>query len=105
MGGPQIAGDAVYFTPPETLTAAERTQLVARAIGIVEGTMKQVLAEDDPLYGVEMVDGLGCELDEQGWVTVDSAGDRSAAAIALNADLVEEDVRFAVYHFTQGFTS
>jgi thioredoxin reductase len=152
----QWADDVVYFTEPGTLTAAESSQLAARAIGIVEGTVKQVLVEDDRLCGVEMEDGrviprqavfvpprfvpnnsllvgLGCDLDEKGWVTVDStgrtsvpgvwvagnlvnpraqvitaAGEGSAAAIAMNADLVEEDVRTAVHSFNQaapGFPS
>ena len=78
----------------------------------------------------DLLVGLGCDLDEQGWVTVDStgrtsvpgvwvagnlanpraqvitaAGEGSATAIAINADLVEEDVRTAVHHFNQGLTS
>jgi thioredoxin reductase len=69
---------------------------------------------------------LGCELDERGHVTVDAtglttqpgvwvagnvsnpraqvitaAGEGSAVAIALNADLVSEDVRLAVAHYTE----
>ena len=64
---------------------------------------------------------LGCELDDDGWVVtgangatsvpgvrvagnvsnpraqvITAAGEGSAAAIAINADLVEEDVRLAV---------
>jgi thioredoxin reductase len=149
----QWSDDVVYFTEPGTLTAAEGSQLVARAIGIVEGKVKQVLVEDDRLCGVEMEDGrvipreavfvpprlvpnnslllgLGCDLDEKGWVTVDStgrtsvpgvwvagnlvnpraqvitaAGEGSAAAIAMNADLVEDDVRTAVQSFNLGGTS
>ncbi|MEV4707704.1 NAD(P)/FAD-dependent oxidoreductase [Actinoplanes sp. NPDC049316] len=136
--------DLVYFTPPGTLTAAERTQLTARAIGIVEGTVKHLVVDDDRLRGVQLGDGcvvprdalfvpprfvpnsrlltgLGCDTDEHGWVTTDptgrtsvpgvwaagnvvdpraqvitAAGAGSAAAIALNADLVDEDVRIAV---------
>jgi thioredoxin reductase len=69
---------------------------------------------------------LGCELDERGHATVDAtglttqpgvwvagnvsnpraqvitaAGEGSAVAIALNADLVSEDVRLAVAHYTE----
>ncbi len=149
----QWADDVVYFAEPGALTPAESSELVARAIGIVEGTVKQVLIEDDRLSGVEMQDGrviprqavfvpprfvpnnnllvgLGCDLDQKGWPTVDStgrtsvpgvwvagnlvnpraqvvtaAGEGSAAAIAMNADLVEEDVRTAVHYLNQGFTS
>ena len=75
----------------------------------------------------ELLVGLGCELDPVGWPTTDdtglttvpgvwvagnlsdpraqvitAAGEGSAAAIAINADLVEEDVRTAVETFTEG---
>ncbi len=147
----QWTPDLVYFTPPDTLTNAERSQLVARAIGIVEGNVEQLLVADDQLRAVHMSDGcvvsldalfvpprfrpnnhlllgVGCNLDEHGWVTADStgrtsvpgvwvagnvvdpraqvitaAGAGSAAAIAINADLVEDDVRNAVRDFNQGF--
>ena len=71
---------------------------------------------------------LGCQLDEQGWIVtgqygatslpgvwaagnvanpraqvVTAAGEGCAAAIAINADLVDEDVRDAVHDFNQGF--
>jgi len=149
----QWADDVVYFTEPGSLTAAESSQLVARAIGIVEGTVYQILVDDDRLSGIEMEDGrvipreaifvpprfvpnnellvgLGCNLDDRGWVTVDptghtsipgvwvagnlanpraqvitAAGEGSAAAIAINADLVEEDVRTAVRDLDRGFAS
>ena len=148
----QWTRDLVYFTPPGTLTAAERAQLLARAIGVVEGTIEQLLIDDgDHLRGVQMHDGsaiprdalfvpprfvpnntllvgLGCDADADGWVAVDNtgrtsvpgvwaagnvvdpraqvitaAGAGSAAAIALNADLVEEDVRNAVRGPDHGF--
>jgi thioredoxin reductase len=72
---------------------------------------------------------LGCDVDIDGWVTVDTtgrtsvpgvwaagnivdpraqvitaAGAGSAAAIAINADLVEEDVRNAVRDLDHGIT-
>jgi thioredoxin reductase len=143
----QWSPDVVFFAPAETLTPDERTQLVARAIGIVEGPVRRVLVEDDRLCGVEMDDGrvvpraalfvpprfvpnndlllgLGCTTDDQGWPLTDgtgrttvpgvwtagnlanaraqvitAAGEGSAAAIALNADLVDADVRDAVRAF------
>jgi thioredoxin reductase len=143
----QWTHDLVYFTPPDTLTAAERSQLVARAIVVIEGTIEQLVIDDDQLRGVQMDDGcvvprqalfvpprfvpnsrllvdLGCEIDHDGWVTTDAtgrtsipgvwaagnvvdpraqvitaAGAGSAAAIALNADLTEDDVRDAVHAF------
>ena len=146
----QWTSDLVYFTPAETTTAAERTQLTARGIDVVEGTIDQLVIEDDQLRGVQMGDGrvvprdalfvpprfipnnhllvgLGCDVDDDGWVTVDNtgrtsvpgvwaagnvvdpraqvitaAGAGSAAAIALNADLVDDDVRNAVRDFNTG---
>ena len=50
----QWTHDLVYFTPPGILTAAERTQLLARAIGVVEGTIDQLVIDDDRLRGVQM---------------------------------------------------
>jgi thioredoxin reductase len=150
----QWTHDLVYFTPPGTLTAAERTELLARAIGVVEGTVDRlVLDEEDRLRGVLMHDGcviprdalfvpprfvphdhvllsLGCDVDRHnGWVTTDTsgrtsvpgvwaagnvvdpraqvitaAGAGSAAAIALNADLVDDDVRTAVGDLGHGLT-
>ncbi len=146
----QWTHDLVYFTPPGTLTNSERSQLVARAVGVVEGEVSGVVVDDDQLSGVQMADGrivprdalfvpprfvpnnelllaLGCDVDENGWVSADAtgrtsvpgvfvagnvvdpraqvitaAGAGSAAAIALNADLVEDDVSIAVQAFNQG---
>ena len=148
----QWTHDLVYFTPPDILTAAERTQLLARAIGVVEGTIDQLVIDDDgraarradarrlchsrdalfvpPRFvpNSALLVGLGCDVDADGWVTVDNtgrtsvpgvwaagnivdpraqvitaAGAGSAAAIALNADLVEDDVRNAVRDLDHGF--
>jgi len=150
----QWTHDLVYFTPPDILTATERTQLLARAIGVVEGTIDQLVIDDtDHLCGVQMRDGcviprdalfvpprfvpnntlligLGAEADTDGWVTVDptgrttvagvwaagnivdpraqvitAAGAAAAAAIALNADLVDDDVRNAVRDLDHGLPS
>jgi len=146
----QWTPDLVYFTPPDTLTITERSQLVARAIGVLEGEIEQLVIDDGRLRGVQMSDGcvvprdalfvpprfvpnnqlivdLGCDVDD-GWVATDAtgrtsvpgvwaagnvvdpraqvitaAGAGSAAAIALNADLTEADVRDAVHAFNQGF--
>ncbi len=150
----QWTHDLVYFTPPGTLTAAQRCQLVARAIGVVEGTVDHlVIDDDDRLRGVQMDDGcvvprdalfvpprfvphnqlllgLGCDVGDDGWVTTDAtgrtsvrgvwaagnvvdpraqvitaAGAGSAAAIAVNADLVEDDIRAAVRDINLGHLS
>jgi thioredoxin reductase len=146
----QWTRDLIYFTPPGTLSTTERAQLAARAIGVVEGTIAQLVIDDDALRGVQMNDGcvvprdalfvpprfvpnnrllidLGCDVGGDGWVTTDStgrtsvtgvwaagnvvdpraqvitaAGAGSAAAIAINADLVEEDIRNAVRDVSQG---
>ena len=147
----QWTDDLVYFTPPGRLTVTERNQLLARAIGVVEGTVDGLVVDDaDHLRGVQMQDGcviprdalfvpprfvpnstllvdLTAEVDADGWVITDltgrtsvagvwaagnvvdpraqvitAAGAGSAAAIALNADLVEEDVRNAVRDLDHG---
>ena len=149
----QWSPDLVYFTPPGILTPTERTQLLARAIGLVEGTIEHLVIDDtDQLRGVQMSDGcviprdvlfvpprfapnhtlllgLGCATDADGWVNVDptgrtsipgvwaagnvvdpraqvitAAGAGSAAAIALNADLVDDDVRHAVRDIDHGLS-
>jgi thioredoxin reductase len=145
----QWTDDLIYFVAPGTLSTAERTELAARGVGIVEGTVEQLIIDDDQLRGVQLDDGcvvardalfvpprfvpnnqllvgLGCDMDDDGWVTTDgsgrttvpgvwaagnvvdpraqvitAAGAGSAAAIALNADLVEQDVREAVRTFAE----
>ena len=147
----QWTHDLVLFAPSGTLTAADRSHLVARAIGVVEGAVERLVVQDDHLTGVAMADGhriprdvlfvppvfvpnhalltgVGCDLDEQGWVVtgatgttsvpglwvagnvanpraqvVTAAGEGSATAIAINADLVADDVRSAVTYFNPGF--
>lgn len=147
----QWTHDLVLFAPHGVLTAQDRSQLVARAIGVVEGDIDHIAIEDDTLHGVAMSDdrviprqalfvppkfipqsdllaGVGCELDEHGWVTtgangattvpglwvagnvanaraqvLTAAGEGSAAAIAINNDLVGTDIQTAVDLFNQGF--
>lgn len=93
----QWTHDLVYFTAPDTLTTTQRCELTARAIGIVEGRIEQLVIHDDQLVGVQMDDGciiprdavflpprfrpnncllvgLGCAVDDDGWVTTDSTG-------------------------------
>ena len=75
----------------------------------------------------DLLVGLGCDVDDDGWVVADAtgrtsvpgvwvagnvanpraqvitaAGEGSAAAIAINADLVDDDVRNAVRDFNHG---
>jgi thioredoxin reductase len=140
----QWSSDVVLFVPPDTLTETQRTELAARRIEVVEDKVTAVAVTDDVLTAVELADGrcvardvlfvpprfvphhalletLGCDLDDDGWVVRDgtgrtsvpgvwvagnvanpraqvitAAGEGSAAAIAVNADLVADDVRAAV---------
>jgi thioredoxin reductase len=140
----QWSDDVTFFVHTYELTAAERVQLDGRGVQIVDGEIARLVVEDDRLTGVELADGqliarsavfirpgnvphpdglltgLGCNVGEAGFVTVDAtgrtstfgvwaagnvvdpraqvitaAGAGSAAAIAINADLVQEDVERA----------
>lgn len=146
----QWSNDVVFFANGATLTAAQREQFVARAIGVVDGPVVSLAVEDDHLTGV-VVDGgrtvprtavfvrpkfvpndtllvdLGCTVRDIGWVQVDAtgatsirgvwaagnatnpraqvitaAGEGSAAAIAINNSLVDEDLTLAVTSFRLG---
>jgi thioredoxin reductase len=137
----QWSDDVVFFVNTYDLTSAEHARLEARGVRVVTGEVARLVVENDRLSGVELVDGqvvvrtavfirpvnrpptdgllagLGCEVDETGFVQVDrsgrtsspgvwaagnvvdpraqlitSAGAGSAAAIGINADLVQEDV-------------
>jgi thioredoxin reductase len=138
----QWSDDVTFFAHTYDLGPDERAELDARGVAVVDGTVARLVVEDDVLLGVELDDGrlvprhavfirpvntphddgliaqLGCETDENGFVTVDAsgrtsaqgvwaagnvtdprgqvitaAGAGSAAAIAMNADLVEDDIR------------
>jgi thioredoxin reductase len=145
----QWSDDVIFFAHTYRLTASERAALAARGMLVVEGTVARLSVVDDRLDSVQLSDGrsvpraavfvrpalrarkdglidsLGCEVDEGGFVRVDAtgrtsapgvwvagnagnpraqvitaAGEGSAAAIAINADLVDEDVRNALDGFT-----
>lgn len=146
----QWSHDVILFARGAQLSAGQRSELDARAVDVVDGPVARVLVEHDRLCGVEMADGriirreavfvpprfvpnndllvgLGCEVDADGWPVRDAsghtsvrgvwvagnvanpraqivtaAGEGSAAAIAINADLVDEDVRRAVRDFAGG---
>ena len=140
----QWSGDVVFFAHADSPTEIERASLGARGISVVEGQVSRLVVVDDRLTAVELEDGrsvaraavfirpalhahddglidsLGCDVDEAGFVRADgtgatsvagvwvagnaanpraqvitAAGEGSAAAIAINADLVAEDVRIA----------
>ncbi|UGY94400.1 NAD(P)/FAD-dependent oxidoreductase [Streptomyces gobiensis] len=140
----QWSDDVVLFRHTLELTDDERESLAAREVRVVDGTAKRLVVEDDQLRGVELAEGsgvsrgavflvprmvprdglltgLGCEQDENGWVTTDrtgrtsvpgiwavgnvvdsralvvsSAGMGAAAAFAINHELVDDDVERAI---------
>jgi thioredoxin reductase len=146
----QWTEDLTFFTPPGNLTDTERAELAGRGITVAEGEVTQLVVEDDKLHGIELDDGcvvpcdalfvpprfvpnnqllvgLGCTLDIDGWVVADptgrtsvpgvwaagnvvdpraqvitAAGAGSAAAIAINAELVDDDVRIAICEYQPG---
>lgn len=138
----QWSDDVVLFAHTVTISERERAGLAARGVSVIEGQVARLRSVDDRLDAVELADGrsipraavfirpalrphedgllasVGCELDDQGFPSVDStgrtsvpgvwaagnaadpraqvitaAGQGSAAAIAINNDLVDEDVR------------
>lgn len=138
----QWSDDLVFFADAQELSGTERGQLEARGIRVVGGKVQQLVVADDRLTGVALEGGrvvrrqavfirpnirprasglleqIGCDVDDVGFVRVDStgrtsvagvwaagnvanpraqvitaAGEGSAAAIAINADLVQEDVQ------------
>jgi thioredoxin reductase len=146
----QWSDDVLLFSHTDRLTEESRDQLLSRAIGIVDGHVARLVVADDRLSGLELEDGriisraaafvrptfvpttdlltgLGCDVDVNGWVISDSegrtsvpgvrvvgnvadaraqvitaAGAGSAVAIAVNAALVDDDVRDAVRDFRRG---
>ena len=140
----QWSPDVILFPHTDAVGPEQRQRLTARGIGIVEGMVARLVVGNDQLQGVQLTErtvvaraavfvrprfvpnadlltGLGCAVDEHGWVVHDptgrttvagvwvagnaadpraqvisAAGQGSAAAIALNADLVDEDVKHAL---------
>jgi thioredoxin reductase len=140
----QWSADVVLLAHTTAPSPAEREQLAARDIDVVEGPVDRLVVEHDRLTGVALADGrvvsrdavfvrpgfvprtdlldaLGCATRDDGWVVADptgrtsvpgvwvagnavnpraqvitAAGEGSAAAIAINNDLVDDDVRVAV---------
>lgn len=134
--------DIVFFTHTSPLTDDGRARLEANGITVVYGLVAGLAVAEDRLEGVQLADGrvvaraalfmrptlrprlaalidtLGCETDEAGFVRVDAtgrtsvaevwaagnvtdpraqvitaAGAGSAAAIAVNADLLDEEIK------------
>jgi thioredoxin reductase len=140
----QWSDDVIFLANTYPITASERATLHARGVRVVDGHVARFLVVDDHLNAVQLTDGrsipraavfirpalhpgsdglidsLGCEVDQGGFVRVDAtgrtsipgvwaagnaanpraqvitaAGEGSSAAIAINADLLEEDVHNA----------
>jgi thioredoxin reductase len=140
----QWSPDVIVFSHTDAVGPEQRELLTARGIRVVEGAVARLVVGNDQLQGVELnggtviprtavfvrprfvpnadlLIGLGCAVDTNGWVVLDpvgrtslagvwvagnaadpraqvisAAGEGSAAAIALNADLVDEDVKRAL---------
>jgi thioredoxin reductase len=136
---PQWSDDVVFFPNAMPLSESDRAHLDARGVRLIEGEVARFVV-DDRLRGVELTDGravprtamfvtptfrgnddvlvgLGCAFDADGWVVTDAtgrtsvpgvwaagnvanpaaqvisaAGAGSTAAIAINGDLVSADV-------------
>jgi thioredoxin reductase len=149
----QWSPDVTLFPHTDAVGPEQREHLTARGIGIVEGTVARLVVDNDQLQGVELdggtvvprtavfvrprflpnadlLTGLGCAVDADGWVihdpvgrtsvagvwvagnaadpraqVISAAGEGSAAAIALNADLVDEDVERALADHRAGQTA
>jgi thioredoxin reductase len=146
----QWSGHVVYVTAGQPLTAADREQLVARNIEVVDDSVSRLLVDGDRLTGLHTDGGrtvpcdalfvpprfrphdallgrLAAHTDQDGWVStgptgrtsipglwvagnvanpraqvITAAGEGSAAAIDINADLVDDDVRQAVRDANHG---
>ncbi|MGH3763864.1 MAG: NAD(P)/FAD-dependent oxidoreductase [Pseudonocardiaceae bacterium] len=140
----QWSPDVVFFPHRIALTAEERERLTARGIRIIDGEVARLVAKDAELLSVELaagqvvpraavfigprfvphdelLTGLGCQVDDSGWVATDAtgrtsvprvwaagnvvdspaqaitaAGAGSVAAIAINHYLLAEDIEQAV---------
>lgn len=140
----QWSDDVVFFPHRIVLDDDERERLTARGVRIIDGDVARIVADDSGVSGVQLADGsvvprtavfvgpsfrpcdelltaLGCEVGDNGWVRVDSAGRTSVsgvwaagnvvdspaqvinaagagaqAAIALNHQLLAADVEHAV---------
>ncbi len=100
----QWSDDVVFFADGAMLTAAQREELVARAIGVVDEPVLGLSVVDDHLTGVVVAGGrvvprtalfvrprfdandsllvdLGCAVTDSGWVRVDPAGATSVPGI------------------------
>ena len=146
----QWSDDVTFFVHTYDLSSSEREAMRARGIRIVSGEVERLVVEHDRLVGVLLTDGrsvacdavfvrptmtprpdgllegLGCDVGDSGFVTVDptgrtsssgvwaagnavdpraqvitAAGQGSAAAIAINGELTRQDIDRALGKTTQ----
>jgi thioredoxin reductase len=100
----QWSDDVVFFANGATLTAGQREQLVARAIGVVDEPVVSLAVDNDRLTGIVVTGGsivprsavfvrprfvphdtllvdLGCTVRDNGWVHVDATGATSVPGV------------------------
>jgi thioredoxin reductase (NADPH) len=100
----QWSPDVVFFPNRIVLAAEERERLIARGIRIIDGEVVRLVVQDDQLRNVELADGqavpravvfigprfvphdevltgLGCQVDENGWVATDATGHTSVPGV------------------------
>ena len=106
----QWSGDVVLFASAGMLTGAQRTELMARAVGVAEGAVRRVLITEDQLSGArngrrprhstrravraarfvpnnDLLVSLGADLDEHGWVRTDATGATSVPGLWVAGNL------------------
>lgn len=94
---PQWSDDVVFFPHRIDLASHERELLSARGVRIADGEVTRIVTDESGVRGVEIADGplvprtglfvgphyvpsddlltgLGCELDDEGWVATDRTG-------------------------------
>jgi thioredoxin reductase len=140
----QWSDDVVYFAHTSAVPAADRAQLTALGVRVVDGEVVRLVVDDDRLTGVQLADGtvvarsavflrprnvphpdgllasLRADVSPEGFAVVDrdgrtsapgvfaagnvvdprapvvaAAGAAATAAMAINAELVDDDVRRA----------
>jgi thioredoxin reductase len=109
----QWSGDVVFFSHTGVVSGAERAQLEARGIRVVDGEVVGLLIEDDQLVGVELSDGsvvprtavfirprnvphpdglleaLGVDVDAGGFAVVDRDGTTSTPGVWAAGNVVD----------------
>ncbi|ULD38826.1 NAD(P)/FAD-dependent oxidoreductase [Rhodococcus qingshengii] len=108
----QWSSDVIFFPNGIVLDGAEREQLTARGIRVIDGDVAQVITQNGRVSGIELTDGrtegrdtifvgprftpndkllkgLGCTVRETGWVGVDPAGGTSVPGVWAAGNVVD----------------